>query len=121
VIVVDTVGELKSLYKAADVAFIGGSLIPHGGQNVMEPCGLGVPVVHGPHMHNFNEAMALLRVCNGAEEATRASLEAKILRLLQDKRYASEMATRARAAFLAAQGATARSVDFLEAFLPRTR
>ena len=49
----DTMGELALLYAAADVAFVGGSLVPTGGQNILEPCALGIPVVFGPHMFNF--------------------------------------------------------------------
>ena len=59
-------GELKHLYGAADIAFVGGSLIPHGGQNVMEPAGMGLPVVFGPHMRNFTEAVSILSECDGA-------------------------------------------------------
>jgi len=49
----DTMGELSLLYACSDVAFVGGSLVPLGGQNILEPCALGVPVVFGPHMFNF--------------------------------------------------------------------
>lgn len=49
----DTMGELSLLYACSDVAFVGGSLVPLGGQNILEPCSLGVPVVFGPHMFNF--------------------------------------------------------------------
>jgi len=111
-----SVGELKSLYKAADLAFVGGSLIPHGGQNIMEPAGLGVPVIHGPHMHNFNDAMGLLRACEGSQEVSRETLIHKVQNLLEDRSSAAEMAARARAEFLKVQGATRISVDFLEAF-----
>ena len=55
VLLVDTVGELASLYSLAKVAFVGGSLIPHGGQNPLEPARFGVPVLMGPHMENFRE------------------------------------------------------------------
>jgi 3-deoxy-D-manno-octulosonic-acid transferase len=63
VLVGDTMGELQRLYAAADVAFIGGSLVPHGGQNLLEACAVHVPVVFGPHMFHFEEisAMALER------------------------------------------------------------
>jgi 3-deoxy-D-manno-octulosonic-acid transferase len=63
VLVGDTMGELQRLYAAADVAFIGGSLVPHGGQNLLEACAVSVPVVFGPHMFHFEEisAMALER------------------------------------------------------------
>lgn len=49
----DTMGELSLMYASADVAFVGGSLEPLGGQNILEPCALGLPVVFGPHMFNF--------------------------------------------------------------------
>ncbi len=63
VLVGDTMGELQRLYAAADVAFIGGSLVQHGGQNLLEACAVHVPVVFGPHMFHFEEisAMALER------------------------------------------------------------
>jgi 3-deoxy-D-manno-octulosonic-acid transferase len=63
VLVGDTMGELQRLYAAADVAFIGGSLVSHGGQNLLEACAVRVPVVFGPHMFHFEEisAMALER------------------------------------------------------------
>jgi 3-deoxy-D-manno-octulosonic-acid transferase len=63
ILVGDTMGELQRLYAAADVAFIGGSLVPHGGQNPLEACAVSVPVVFGPHMFHFEEisAMALER------------------------------------------------------------
>ena len=63
VLVGDTMGELQRLYAAADVAFIGGSLVPHGGQNLLEACAVHVPVVFGPHMFHFEQlsAMALER------------------------------------------------------------
>jgi 3-deoxy-D-manno-octulosonic-acid transferase len=63
VLVGDTMGELQRLYAAADVAFIGGSLVAHGGQNLLEACAVHVPVIFGPHMFHFEEisAMALER------------------------------------------------------------
>jgi 3-deoxy-D-manno-octulosonic-acid transferase len=63
VLVGDTMGELQRLYAAADVAFIGGSFVPHGGQNLLEACAVDVPVAFGPHMFHFEEisAMALER------------------------------------------------------------
>jgi 3-deoxy-D-manno-octulosonic-acid transferase len=63
VLVGDTMGELQRLYAASDVAFIGGSLVPHGGQNLLEACAVRVPVVFGPHMFHFEEisVMALER------------------------------------------------------------
>jgi 3-deoxy-D-manno-octulosonic-acid transferase len=74
VLVGDTMGELQRLYAAADVAFIGGSLVPKGGQNLLEACAVSVPVLFGPHMFHFEEigAMALER---GAARQVRDSTE----------------------------------------------
>ena len=55
VVIGDTMGELQRLYAASDVAFVGGSLVPHGGQNILEACAVSVPVVFGPHMFHFEE------------------------------------------------------------------
>ena len=59
VLVGDTMGELVKFYAAADIAFIGGSLVRHGGQNPLEACSIGVPVIFGPHMFHFEEISAL--------------------------------------------------------------
>jgi 3-deoxy-D-manno-octulosonic-acid transferase len=74
-------GELQQLYAAADVAFIGGSLVPNGGQNLLEACAVRVPPIFGPHMFHFEEiaAMALERgaarqVHDGAELAAAVAL-----------------------------------------------
>ena len=61
----DTMGEMPIYYAAADVAIIGGTLMPYGGQNLIEACAIGVPVVIGPYVHNFSEA-ARLAVDSGA-------------------------------------------------------
>lgn len=57
---IDTMGELPNYYAASDVAFVGGSMMPFGGHNVLEPAALGVPVVVGPHTYNFSEIVAIL-------------------------------------------------------------
>ncbi len=64
--VIDTFGELARLYSVADVAFVGGSFIKHGGQNPLEPAAIGVPVLFGPHMSNFREASLALVTAGGA-------------------------------------------------------
>jgi 3-deoxy-D-manno-octulosonic-acid transferase len=60
VVVVDTIGELMKLYGAADAAFVGGSLVPRGGHNVLEPVAMGVPTLHGPSMANFHDLVRAL-------------------------------------------------------------
>ncbi|MDP1708715.1 MAG: lipid IV(A) 3-deoxy-D-manno-octulosonic acid transferase [Gammaproteobacteria bacterium] len=64
----DSMGELALLYAAADVAFVGGSLVPAGGHNMIEPAALGLPVIFGPHVFNFEEASRLLREAGAAEQ-----------------------------------------------------
>jgi 3-deoxy-D-manno-octulosonic-acid transferase len=66
VYVADTLGELGLFYRVAQVAMIGGSLVPHGGQNPLEPARLGCPIVFGPHMHNFREQVDRLLAAGGA-------------------------------------------------------
>jgi 3-deoxy-D-manno-octulosonic-acid transferase len=60
VLLVDTVGELMSLYALSDIVYVGGSLVPTGGHNLLEPASLGIPFVYGPHMNNFREIAALV-------------------------------------------------------------
>jgi 3-deoxy-D-manno-octulosonic-acid transferase len=61
VVIVDIIGELMKLYGAADVAFVGGSLVPRGGHNVLEPVAVGVPTLHGPSMANFHDLVRTLK------------------------------------------------------------
>jgi 3-deoxy-D-manno-octulosonic-acid transferase len=118
VILVDTMGELRRIYRAAEIAFVGGSLIPHGGQSVMEPAGVGLPTVYGPHMHNFAEADELLRSCEGRVQVQGAAdLPVAFERLLADPSAARAMGDRAREVFLKRQGAAGRCAEYLKKLL----
>ncbi len=66
VYLLDTLGELPEYYAASDLAFVGGSLIPHGGHNMLEPACLGIPVITGPYNHNFSDISAMLRNAGAA-------------------------------------------------------
>jgi len=91
----DTMGELGLVYRIAPIAFVGGSLIPHGGQNPLEPARLGCALLHGPSMTNFSEATALLAASGGSETvADGESLARAVDRLLADP----ALLTRRRAA-----------------------
>jgi len=68
----DTMGEMLTYYAAADVAVIGGTLLPYGGQNLIEASAAGVPVVLGPHVHNFSEAARLAVECGAAVQVANA-------------------------------------------------
>lgn len=67
ILLVDTIGELQMIYAAADIAFVGGSLIPVGGHNLIEPAALGLPILTGPHLHNFTEIGKLLQSAGAAQ------------------------------------------------------
>jgi 3-deoxy-D-manno-octulosonic-acid transferase len=70
IFIADTIGELGLFYRLAHVAFVGGSLVEHGGQNPIEPAKLGVPILHGPHTGNFAEIYQALDDAQGALEIT---------------------------------------------------
>jgi 3-deoxy-D-manno-octulosonic-acid transferase len=118
VLVGDSMGEMLAYYEAADVVIMGGSLLAFGGQNLIEACALGRPVIVGPHTYNFEEASesaiaagAALRV-GGAREALGAARA-----LAADPGRARAMGERSRAFVEAHRGAVARLMDWLDATL----
>ena len=118
VILLDTMGELASLYAVADVIFVGGSLVPIGGHNVVEPALHAKAVVFGPHMTNFRDAAALLLRAEAAiqvEDGT--ELAAALERLLATRRRGRRSAARPGARCAAHQGACVRTVAALERVL----
>jgi len=109
VVLGDSMGELFSYYAAADLAFVGGSLLPLGGQNLIEPLALGVPVLIGPHSFNFSEATAGAVAAGAAEIVPDAdALIAAVRALLSDPRRLEAMSAAARAFHAAHQGAADR-------------
>jgi 3-deoxy-D-manno-octulosonic-acid transferase len=115
----DSMGEMRAYYAAADVAFIGGSLLPLGGQNLIEACSVGVPVVIGPHTFNFTQATADAIAAGAATRVQDAAELGRVIgELLHDRGRRAAMGA-AGAAFAARhRGATQRTVDALEALLP---
>jgi len=95
----DTLGELGTLYRASRLAFVGGSLVPRGGQNLLEPARLGLPVLAGPHTENHAEAAARLEAAGALlRVADPVALAATVGRLLQDEAERAERAAAAAAA-----------------------
>ncbi len=85
VLLVDTVGELMKFYAISDLVFVGGSLVPTGGHNILEPASLGAPVLFGPHMNNFRESTALLLAGGGGYQVKNGEdLTALLQNLLED-------------------------------------
>lgn len=118
VAIVDTFGQLPDYYSLATVAFVGGSLIPHGGQNPLEPASLGTPVVFGPSMHNFAQITQQLLAHRAARQLPgRAALLPALRELLTDRAEAQAMGRRAQALTEQSQGAGRRALEALEPFL----
>jgi len=111
----DTMGELPTLLAAADAAFVGGSLVPSGGHNLLEAAAVGVPAAVGPHVFNFAEVTALL-VAEGAavEVADARALARRIGEWLADPAARARAGARGRQLFAANQGALTRLLDRLE-------
>jgi 3-deoxy-D-manno-octulosonic-acid transferase len=117
----DSMGELGAYYAASDVAFIGGSLLPLGGQNLIEACAVGVPVLIGPHVFNFSQATAdAVAVGAAVQVADPADLARVLGELFADKSRRVAMGAAASAFAARHRGATARTVDVLTALLPQS-
>jgi 3-deoxy-D-manno-octulosonic-acid transferase len=118
VLLLDSLGELLEFYAAADVAFVGGSLVPVGGHNLLEPAALGVPVLTGPH--NFSSAdVVRLLVERGAVEVVRtpAELAGRLAVLLTDSAERERVGALARAAVEGNRGALAKLLALIEPLL----
>ena len=118
VLLLDTMGELTAFYAASDVAFVGGSLVPVGGHNLLEPAALGVPVITGPHTENGPEIARLLIEAGGAlEVADGVALAAAAGRLLADPALRERMGESARSFVEAHRGSLARLLALIEPLL----
>lgn len=97
VLLLDTLGELLYFYAAADVAFVGGSLVPIGGHNLLEPAALGLPVLTGPNNSNGEDVARLLLECGAAEVVRNGEeLGSRVAALLSDRTLRLEMGERGR-------------------------
>lgn len=119
--IADTMGELGLFYRAFPLAFIGGSLIPHGGQNVLEAARLGAATLFGPHMFNFSDVATGLLQAGGARQVTGGvELSEALSGLLSDPSKAAAMRARAQAFAETRGGATARLLAALSSALEET-
>jgi 3-deoxy-D-manno-octulosonic-acid transferase len=118
VYVADTIGELGLLYRLSSFAFIGGSLIPHGGQNPLEPARLGCAVLTGPHTENFTQAYdAILSAQGAGRVASAAEIAAMSKRLIEHPNDAKTMGEAASHAAAALGGAVGKTIAAVEALL----
>ncbi len=114
VLLLDTVGELAGLYGASDLVFVGGSLVPTGGHNPLEPAARAVPVLFGPHMENFREIAALFLAHRGGIQLPDAgALTGELSRLAGDPAARAEMGRRGAGILEQSAGATKRHIGIM--------
>lgn len=114
VVLVDTVGDLFGLYGAADVAFVGGSLVPHGGQNILEPAVWGLAPLYGPHLENFRWAEEILGEAGvGTLVRDATSLATAIRQLLENPEKRRHLGEIALAALTSHRGAARRQAELV--------
>jgi len=117
VLLIDSIGELSSLYALADVAFVGGSLVPRGGHNIIEPAQHGVAIVVGPHTENFRDIVRLFQARDAVRVVESAGLAAQWVRLLANDAERKTLGQRAAEALRSQQGATEITVAKLKELL----
>jgi 3-deoxy-D-manno-octulosonic-acid transferase len=117
VLLLDTIGELAALYALADVAFVGGSLVPRGGHNILEPAQHGVAIVVGHHTENFRDIVGLFQSRDAVRVASPAELPLILLELLSNREQRVSLGRRAAETMRSQTGATLRTIDELEKLL----
>ncbi|MGB8656681.1 MAG: 3-deoxy-D-manno-octulosonic acid transferase [Candidatus Zixiibacteriota bacterium] len=119
-LLVDTMGELSELYALADVAFVGGSLVPVGGHNLLEPAICGVPVLFGPHVDHFKEeARILIESGGGIQVENEEDLYLNLSDLLSNDEKRMDLGRRAKEAVQKQTGASQRTIDLIFSSLER--
>ena len=119
VVVLDSLGELARLYQVATAVFVGGSLVDHGGHNILEPAIFGKPIVFGPHMHNFKEiAEAFLTNDAAIQVQSERELDDTLLALVTDPVRRARLGAAARALVAANRGAKTKTLEVIGELLP---
>ncbi len=120
VILGDTMGDLRKFYSLADIIFVGRSLVPMGGSDMMEAAALGKPVIVGPYTENFNQTVTALRAGNGIVVVPEGkALKEAIVRLSDDKEYASNIAVSGRQVIIDHKGATDKTIEQIRKIVVR--
>ena len=120
VLLLDTIGELAALYALADVAFVGGSLVPRGGHNIIEPAQHGVAIVVGNHTENFRDIVSLFQSRDAVRIVGPAELPLVLMELLASETERKALGQRAAETMRSQIGATARTAKELQELLART-
>jgi 3-deoxy-D-manno-octulosonic-acid transferase len=121
VLLVDTIGELASLYALGDVAFVGGSLVPRGGHNIIEPAQHGVPIIVGKHTENFRDIVGLFQSKEAVRVVGPAEFPLVLMDLLSNEADRIALGRRAAETLRSQMGATERTVKALERLLELPR
>ncbi len=117
ILLLDTIGELSALYALADVAFVGGSLVPRGGHNILEPARYGAAIVVGEHTENFRDIVELFRKQDALLTTNPADLEKDLLGLVADEPGRLACGQRATQVLETQTGATERTLAVIAELL----
>jgi len=117
VLLLDSMGELASVYSLADIAFVGGSLVPRGGHNIIEPAQYGKAIVVGNHTENFRDIVSLFQSRDAVRIVGLAELPLVLMQLLADDAERKGLGARALETMRSQMGATARTLDALQELL----
>ncbi len=117
VLLVDTIGELAALYGLADVAFVGGSLVPRGGHNIIEPAQHGVAIVTGNHTENFRDIVSLFQSRDAVRIVGLAELPLMLMHLADHDQERAALGRRAKETIQSQMGATSRTLAALQKLL----
>src|SRR5690349_19541544 len=109
-LLLDTIGELASVYSLADIAFVGGSLVPRGGHNIVEPAQFAKPILIGPHYENFREIVRTFLAADAVRVVSADQLTDAIVRLLQTPHEAVQLGSRAWQVVEGGRGSTQRTL-----------
>jgi len=118
VLLLDAMGELAALYALADVAFVGGSLVPRGGHNIIEPAQYGIAIVVGPHTENFRDIVEIFRNRDALRTASPADLPIVLGNLFAHPEQRVALGQRAAETIRSQTGATMRTLDAIQTLLP---
>jgi 3-deoxy-D-manno-octulosonic-acid transferase len=121
VLLIDSIGELAALYALADVAFVGGSLVPRGGHNIIEPAQHGVAIVVGTHTDNFRDMVALFQSRDAVRIVSLPDLPLTLMHLLANDAERQALGRRAAETMRSQTGTTVRTLEALKTLLSEHR
>jgi 3-deoxy-D-manno-octulosonic-acid transferase len=119
IFLLDSLGELAAVYELADIAFVGGSLVPTGGHNILEPAQYGAAIVVGPHTFNFREIVSIFEQGGAIKVVTAETLGSQFLALLGQPQEGKRLGALARELFAKHAGATRRTLEAIAPLLAR--